>query len=430
MKRLALSILLVAIALTGTALAQDTAGLVVNADESLGTISPYVYGANFGIQSAIPVDLISQAQNAGVHYLRRGGGFSDERPLLNGDIDLFMGTIRIVGAEPAITVRLHESTPEASAANVEYANIKKGYNIRYWSIGNEPSLFAGLFQMEYTTEMYNREWRAHAEAMLAVDPNIILVGPDIHQYPGIPEQNLKDSTGLDWMEEFLKVNGDLVGVVSFHRYPFPHDKANPAITMDDLRLNSREWDDHIIPSLREVIQRTTGRDIPIAVTEVNSSWANNVAGEASMDSHYNGIWYGDVLGRLIRQRVTIAAYWDFQRRHQSWGLIGGDSVRPTYYTFQMYKQFGTEALMTASTIPDVNVYAARREDGSLTVMVVNMTLEPATAPLTLNGFTPGAEAEVWRFDPEHNAELLGTEPFTGEVTLLGQSLTLFIIPAA
>lgn len=429
MKRLALLILLLAIGLSGTALAQDSTGLVVNADESLGTISPYIYGANFGIQSAVPVDLIPEAQNSGVHYLRRGGGFSDERPLLNGDIDLFMATVRLVGAEPAMTVRLHESTPEASAANVEYANIKKGYNIRYWSIGNEPSLFAGLFQMEYTTAMHNIEWRAHAEAMLAVDPTIILVGPDLHQYPGIPEQNLKDSNGLDWMEEFLKVNGDLVGVVSVHRYPFPRDKSNPTVTIEDLRLNSREWDDHIIPNLREVIQRTTGRDIPIAITEVNSSWANNVAGEASMDSHYNAIWYGDVLGRLIRQRVTIAAFWDFQRRHQSWGLIGGDSVRPTYYTFQMYKLFGTEALMTSSDVEDLYVYAARRDDGALTVMVVNMGLEPATAPLTLNGFTAGGDAEVWLLDPEHQATAIGTQPIGTDVTVPAQSLTLYVIPA-
>jgi hypothetical protein len=430
MKRLAFTFLLCLIAFGGAALAQEPTGLVVNAAESLGPISPYVYGANFGVYSAIPAAMIPQAQAAGVTYLRWGGGFSDERELTGSNIDTLIMTARIAGAEPAITVRLHESTPAESAEDVEYANIKKGYNVRYWSIGNEPTLFASLFDIEYNTEIFNREWRAHAEAMLAVDPTIILVGPDLHQYPGIPEQNLKDSAGRDWMEEFLKANGDLVGMVSFHRYPFPRSQANPVITINDLRQNSREWDDHIIPNLREVIQRTTGREIPIAVAEVNSSWANNQQGEATMDSHYNAIWYGDVLGRLIRQRVAVAAYWNFQFRDRSFGLIGGSDVRPTYYTFQMYKHFGTEALMTASDVPDLNVYAARREDGALTVMVVNLGLEPATAPLTLNGFTPGGEAEVWLLDPDNQAASIGMQSIGSEITVSRQSLTLFIIPAA
>lgn len=428
MTRLTWIVLLAALLIGGAALAQEPVGLVVDAETSLGPISPYVYGANFGVYSAVPAAMIPQAQAAGVRYLRWGGGFSDERELTEGNIDVFIMTARIAGAEPAITVRLHESTPEDSAEDVRYANIEKGYNVRYWSIGNEPTLFASLFDMEYNTEIFNREWRAHAEAMLAVDPTIILVGPDLHQYPGIPEQNLKDSAGRDWMEAFLEANGDLVGVVSIHRYPFPRSQANPTISIDDLRQNAREWDDHILPNLREVILRITGREIPIGVTEVNSSWANNQRGEATLDSHYNSIWYGDVLGRMIRGRVMIAAYWNFQFPDRSWGLIGSFNVRPTYYTFQMYKGFGTEALASSSDVPDLNVYAARRDDGALTVMVVNLGLAAATATLTLAGFPPGGEAEVWLLDPEHQAEAMGTQALGETITVPGQSMTLYVIP--
>jgi hypothetical protein len=45
-----------------------------------------------------------------------------------------------------------------------------------------------------------------------------------------------------WMVEFLKANGDLVDVVSFHRYPFPSVRISGPPSMDELRLNAQEWD--------------------------------------------------------------------------------------------------------------------------------------------------------------------------------------------
>jgi hypothetical protein len=66
-----------------------------------------------------------------------------------------------LGAEPSISVRLHGGTPEAAAELVRYTNIEQGYAVRYWSIGNEPSLYR-----DYDTETYNeamgRVCRRHA----------------------------------------------------------------------------------------------------------------------------------------------------------------------------------------------------------------------------------------------------------------------------
>jgi len=407
--------------------AQDTTSdeLYVDAGQSLGPISPYVLASNYGV-SAVPAGLVEEAQNLGVRYLRLGGGFSDQNDLHTYDIDNFMLGIRITGAEPGITVRLHGGSPETSAENVRYTNVEKGYNVRYWSIGNEPNLFTDQYGDDYTTEQFVSEWRAHAEAMLAVDPDIIFVGPDVSQYPGIDSQNPKDSQGRDWMEEFLKANGDLVDIVSIHRYPFP--RGNAPITIGDLRGNAREWDDNIIPHLRAVIQETVGHDLPIAVAEVNSSWATNSGGEATMDSHYNAIWYADVLGRLIRQGVSLVAYWNFQNVETSFGILARYDVRPVYYTFQMYKMFGTEALLSTASDPTVTVYAARRDDGALTLMVVNLASEPMTKSIAIDGFEPAGDAEVWLFDAEHNAESIGTQAWGESLTVPAESITLYVLP--
>ena len=73
------------------------------------------------------------------------------------------------------------------------------------------------------------------------------------------------------------------------------------MTIDQLRQNSAEWD-QIIPYLRGLIQDVTGRDIPIAVTEINTHWSKTIQGEATPNSFYNAIWWADVLGRMINQR--------------------------------------------------------------------------------------------------------------------------------
>jgi hypothetical protein len=76
---------------------------------------------------------------------------------------------------------------------------------------------------------------------------------------------------LDRIKSFLRQRHK-VDMVSIHRYAFPENDDPP--TKDDLRNNSREWD-LIIPALRSMIREQTGHDLPVAVTEVNSSWAIN-----------------------------------------------------------------------------------------------------------------------------------------------------------
>jgi hypothetical protein len=60
--------------------------------------------------------------------------------------------------------------------------------------------------------------------MKKIDPTIELVGPEINQFSYDPSPGATTNFGQrdeDWLIEFLKANGDLVDVVSFHRYPFP-----------------------------------------------------------------------------------------------------------------------------------------------------------------------------------------------------------------
>jgi len=426
MKRFVMVFVCLVLAATASAHAQD-AELYVDAGQSLGPISPYVYGSNFGPLQVVPVDLIEEAEASGIKFMRfPGGRWGDQNDIRPSQLDAFIKLCRQIGAEPSISVRLENGTPEAAAELVQYT-IDKEYNVRYWSIGNEPNLFD-----DYTTEDLNREWRAIAEAMLAVDPDIILIGPDTSQYSGNPATDPRDPEGRDWVREFLLANGDLVDIVAVHRYPFPKSMTNPITTIEDLRQNTSEWS-QILPALRAVIKETTGReDIPVAVTEANSHWSNNIGGEATPDSFYNAIWWADVLGRLIRDGAFIVNYFDFQTGagRGGWGLLANYDVRPTYYTYQLYQGFGTELLFASSSAENVSIYAAKREDGALTLIVVNLADEEQTRSLQIDHFEITGPAEVWRLDFEHNAEQIDSVDLsTGEITVPGQSATLYVLPA-
>ncbi len=397
----------------------------------LGTINPLVYGVNHGPWAIITEQTLPLAQEAGITVLRfPGGNWGDENDLQPYHVDQFAALAEQLGAEVSLNVRLHNGTPEKAAELVHYANVEQGYAFRYWGIGNEPTLFAtSRGDPEYGVERFNAEWRAIAEAMRAVDPDILLIGPELHQFGPDLASTPKDPFGLDWMTEFLKANGDLVDIVSIHRYPFPQGRGGRAATIAELSTTSAEWD-AIIPYLRDLIQETTGRDLPIAVTEVNSHWSNATGGEATPDSFYNAIWWADALGRMIQQDVAMVNYFSLQS-HPSiggYGLFARSAPRPTYYVYRMYRQFGSERVYAASDNTRLGLYAARRDDGALTIMLINLSDEVISKPLVVQGQEP-AQAEIWRLDAETLGERLENTEFTSGMSfpLPAQSITLVVI---
>lgn len=401
--------------------------LFVDPGADRGLVSPLLRGSNYGPWVAVPVNMLETAYNAKIAVIRfPGGAWGDRNTLKDYQIDAFMDFCKKTGSTATISVNLRDGTPEQAAELVRYVNITKKYGITYWAIGNEPTLFAQeVGEGPYGVADYNREFREFAAAMKAVDPSIKLMGPEIHQYAVDPGARPKDASGLDWMDEFLKANGDLVDVVTFHRYPF-----GTSITPDDLRRNAREWDDLVI-ALRGRIHELTGRDLPIALTEVNTHYNPAVGGIATPDSHFNAIWLADVFGQMVTQDVLIFNHWMLSTSGSNqggWGMISRSGVRPSYYVYQLYAQFGNQRVYAASGIENISIYAAKREDGALTVMIINLNDDAARAPLQVTGGIPTA-ARLFLLDPAHSAADMGVVslPADGILDLPGQSVSLFII---
>ncbi len=405
-------------------------GLYADAASDLGKVSRYSLGTNYGPTMAIPFDLLPQYQNSGITFLRfPAGNWGDLNDVSFLQIDRFMNQAEMIHAEVLFTVRLKDGTPERAAELVRYCK-EKGYPVKYWNIGNEPNLFAAT-DPAYDTVRFNKDWRAFALAMKAVDPGILLVGPEISQYTGDPAVDPKDSSGRDWLREFLRANGDMVDVVSVHRYPFPAQVGGNLPTVDQLMADAQTWSG-IVRNLRNTIRQELKGDLPIGITEFNSNWTNGAGAETTPDSFLNAIWLADVLGELIRERVDLVNQWSLQSAGPTGGngLFGAFDVRPSYYVYQIYKQFGGSLIQASSDDPDLPMYAARLEDGALTLVVVNLSDEVKETHLHLLHFLPQGPAEMFLFD-EANPALSQSSVSIGDTSdfsFPAYSVTLLKIP--
>jgi len=403
--------------------------LFVDPRSDLGPISPYLFGTNYGPMHTVAPDVLPLAENGGFTALRfPGGAWTDTVDMKSFQIDQLMGFANQVGAMPTISVRMLDGDPQVAADLVEYTNIRKNYGVEYWSIGNESNIYTQLGQADYdyTVDNLNEDWRAIAIAMKEADPTIKLMGPELSQWNDSYETTPKDSAGRDWMTEFLKANGDLLDVVTVHRYPM-HSPSNGAVTVQQLRENTRKWVAEI-EYLRSLTKEILGKELPIAITEVNSDPSSAMLQDVSPDSFYNAIWYADILGQMMNADVFMVNQWVLSQRTTGLGLFQAENIRPTYYVFPLYKNFGNQQVYAASGIADVDIFAATREDSALTLMVINLTDTEKNVPLQIKG-RKLSEAEVWLLDATHNAENLGTQSFStdGTVTLPAQSATLYIL---
>ena len=424
------------ILLTSTPIPSPVPGMLyVDPSTSLGPISPLVYGSNYGPWLVVSAGMLDAAFDSGVTILRfPGGSWGDNNNVTRLQIDQVMDFAAKLGAQVMISVRYVDGTPEQAAELVRYTNLEKKYNVLYWSIGNEPTLYDGVYKNkneEFDVNRFNREWRAIAEAMKAVDPSIKLIGPEVNQFsydltPGATTNF--EQKHESYLVEFLKANSDLVDVVSIHRYPFPASRVSGAPSMDEIRLNTREWD-KIIIRLRELVHEHTGRDMPVAVTEFNSAYDKSVGQETTPDSHYNAIWLADVLGSLIKNGVFMANQWYLTAKagYGGLGLLGQFEVFPSYYTYQMYKMFGDELIYSSTDDEDLTIYTARRADGALTVMVINLSLEEKVKALRI-GDGARVQGEAWLFDPAHKVEDMGPVDLSSDAAFPPQSVSLFVIP--
>jgi alpha-L-arabinofuranosidase len=402
------------------------------------------------------------ATEAGVTIVRYAvGGYwnwhnsigQDREHLLFG-LDEFMKTTEEIGAEAAIIVSALIGNEEEAADLVEYLNAPRdGSNInggidwaeeraknghpdpylfKYFEIENEPyTAHIGLSSQEYVNI-----YLEYYEAMKAVDPSIkigFVLPPSLwHSWFQYGEVLSQITNKLDYAilhRYFNSIWGDSAFMVS------PNDRFKIMLSMPMLTLEAE------IPEYLKRLRETSGKDIPLAISEYNSWWS--ISQHRSLGA---ALLNAELLKIFMKPEHNILMANQWQMSNGLFGMVRSvDNFtthdyqypieyikRPNYYVYELYnRHFGDVLIETdvqsefydisdyqfypevlekyslekyfnlspspSTKIPYLSVNASKSNDGTkIYLMVINKKMdEPLSALIELKNFLPSETVSAW-----------------------------------
>ncbi|WP_406486134.1 cellulose-binding protein [Streptomyces phaeochromogenes] len=420
-------------ALAPSAGAAATVGIKVDAGTSLGTVPSSGVGLNTGVgdDRMGTAKVTSLMKAAGVRQLRYPGGSGADdfhwktHTMGNGgwivpntDFDSFMATAKKVGAQPILTANYGSGTPKEAADWVKYANVDKGYGVKYWEIGNEVygnGHYANGKGWETdnhadkSPKEYGKNLVAYAKAMKAVDPTV-KIGAVLTTPGGWPDKEKAPGDSADWNNTVLSIAGSSIDFVIVHWYPGGKTAA-------DL-LNTPSKIAGVTSELRSLIAKYAGSraaSVEIAVTETDAEFSPVKTSQAA------ALFAPDTYMTWFEQGATHVDWWNLhngsgdapttvngETDYQDGGILsagtcaGGkcqpprDTPFPTYWGIRSLTALakpGDTMVKSSSRNSSVAVHAVRSSKGGLNVMLINKSPKNAAqVSLSYAGYTPAAGA--------------------------------------
>lgn len=440
--------------------ADPTVTVTVNARAGLEAVSDGAIGVNHAVwDSQLGTNEVADLmQDAGVQMMRYpGGSYADiyhwrdnTAPggyvAPNTDFDHFMGGVRRAGAQAMVIANYGTGTPQEAADWVRYANVEKGYGVKYWEIGNE--LYGnGHYGSEWEADdhadkspaEYANNVKQFAQAMKAVDPSI-KIGAVLTTPGNWPDGIVAGGDAGTWNQVVLSIAGPAVDFVILHWYP---GGANGPESLSRIaHIGDMTW------LVRKQIERYAHKELGIAMTEINTGYG--------MNTQPGALFAADAYATLLEQGVFSVDWWNVhngitaastvegQPDYADFGLLSsagcladGTTCQPAlntpfapYHALAMTAKFarpGDQFLRAAASDPLVKAHAARRADGGLSVLLINQDSAAAKqVAVQYAGYTPAASAQVLTFANGDSAIATTTGSATA-LTLPPYSLTTLIL---
>jgi hypothetical protein len=399
-------------------------------------ISPYLLGANvFPETGTLATDQVSSGfmsygshvtnglRSAHVKLLRFPGGDWGELHAYSFDqLNAFSNLLGQVNADGMIQVPLSDPSGQAGSTGslasrasnagltVDYMNNKQSiqrtgkyahapfHPVALWTVGNEPDrLLNPDTGLKYTVDDYVTAFVQFSTTMHQNDPSIKVFGPEISQFYGLGSGPV-DATGTLWMEGFLKGVSDyerqhptlrfhLLDGVSFHRYQF--DDAHQAQAL--LLSSTSEWD-YLLPPLHQLIRQDFGRDLPVALTEVNTN-----PGKAVPTPAFAAVWWADTLGKLMSQQVAYVAFFSTEGVDTPYPLLTSQGLQetPMLRVMQLFAHLQSNFVPVQVQSEPVSVYATQDDTRqTVSLLFVNKSDSVQQAQISTEG-TPFPPVSSW-----------------------------------
>jgi hypothetical protein len=355
-----------------------------------------------------------------------------------------------------------------------FGNSQNG-GVEYYTLGNEPGLWNHTHRDIHPNGVTHTELRdrviAYASMVKALDPNAKILGfeewgwtnyfisgaDSAAQNWGATYNGLNFQTWLlDQLRQYDQAGGPrLLDYFTLHFYPqggqFSDDLSQ---SMQLLRNRSTRslWDPNYVDE--SWIASTGINGGKVNLINMMESWVNTYYPGTKTgiteynwgaEGHMNGATtQADIWGIFGREGLDLANRWTTPETNS-----------PAYLAMKMYRnydgtggEFGDTSVSASVANPDeVSAYASIRDDGALTVMVVNKNLYSsgnpgATTSITLNlsNFAAGGAAQRWQLAATNPSnQTVASISQLSNVTISGntltinvpqQSVTLFVIPPA
>jgi len=156
----------------------------------------------------------------------------------------------------------------------------------------------------------------------------------------------------------------LLDGVSFHWYPFDNAQKNFVDLLNEpTALNS------LLPALRQTIRQQFGEDLPIAITEINTS-----PGKVVPAPDLAALWWAETLGTLMNNHVEYVAFFSTEGVDTPFPLFIQQDLRETAMlrTMQLFARLQRYVVPLPATQGPVSVYAAEdQQHNTVSILFIN-----------------------------------------------------------
>jgi hypothetical protein len=384
--------------------------------------------------------------------------------------------VRANGCEPIITVPHSNSinsgviASEAQTAGeiVRVLNKVHKRGVRFFIIANEPGINYGspnfLHSSPYTTYAQNVAdyIKPFAIEMKKIDPDIIIIGPEMEWYDdNIGQLLISASTNSYSITGIIPNNNGLatgkyyIDIFSFHTYPMdPND--HPSYTKTSAYNNPVNFKNNIalVQSHFSSASRTSN-DLGIAVDEFNIIYDhNNCLNNMAMtttdiddggtclnpNSFLAGQWMTDMMCTGLANGLRFMNFWSVQERgnrtgtnNDALGYLHGtsDEKKPTWHHYKMLTDFfqgdfydGLNNGNTSYMDNGIKAYACQNHD-HFAVLLINETSSQKSYEINFSNSSPSSGNEKIKFNTP-----LGWSNFTssstGYAALAGQTTMVLL----
>ena len=377
-------------------------------------LSSYAFGINY-TQSGLSAGKAADLKKARLNIIRLGGNarnneaqWRDKYSWVN-DIEYVKYTLN---AEPIIQLPIGLPTTEV-ADWVYFFNVTKGYNIKFWTIGNEPDpggTYTDLqnwvngtpFNQNPSNGLPNNfnysQWEARfiglANALKAYDATAKVVGPDFRLF-------YKEAIDLEYARFVANVGhracssnagAPLLDYLGFHFYP----------TKAELESVLAPRFDAVQALLNQANTQRPWADLRLAVTELNGE----KTGSALPWWFNTGQFVATMTKLALAHDAFCVTPWSV---YENSGCRCGtdysfyntdDSRRPTMHHFAMLSENRRANYMpsTQTNYPDQMVALGMRETGTsnagYTIMLMNTSSSTRAFNISLNNAYQGSSTSV------------------------------------